>query len=298
MFKSIQELVLEAKKQNLTFWQMVLEMEMKNGDLLPEEIMAKMKKHWDVMLESAEKGFETNNRPDKTLITGVSKKQIQYSHMVRSLCGRTINIVMARALSCSEVNCTMGKICAAPTAGSCGILPAVLLTMMEAQDYSEQEILCALLSAAGIGLLIAENATLSGAEGGCQAECGVAAAMAAAAAVQLSGGDMDQMMDAGAFALMNVLGLVCDPVAGLVQVPCAYRNASQAVNAMLSADLALAGNQSPIPIDEVIEAMYQIGRSMSESLRETAMGGLAATITGRGIETKLKNEKTRLTTIV
>ena len=181
------------------------------------------------------------------------------------------------ALSCSEVNASMGKICAAPTAGACGILPSVLIGVGENLCLERLEILKALLTASGVGAIITKNATVSGAEGGCQAECGVAAAMAASAAVQMAGGSNEAAVHAAALALINCMGLVCDPVAGMVQAPCAQRNASQAVNAILSADLALAGMRSIVPPDEVVEAMLQVGRMLPPALRETGLGGIANT---------------------
>jgi L-serine dehydratase len=186
---------------------------------------------------------------------------------------------MARALSGSEVNASMGRICAAPTAGASGILPAVLLGVAEQYGLPEQALLDAMLTSSGIGILIDLGATLSGARGGCQAECGASAAMAAAAAVELMGGTPAQALHAAAIALKNVMGLVCDPIAGLVECPCAKRNASGAANAMLSADLALAGIKSAIPLDEVIAAMARVGRMLPSALRETSAGGIAATPT-------------------
>jgi L-serine dehydratase len=177
----------------------------------------------------------------------------------------------------------MGKICAAPTAGACGILPAVLISIEEKEKLPRSKALEGLLVASGIGAVIMKNATVAGAEGGCQAECGVAAAMAAAAAVHLKDGTNEMIGSAVAFALMNCMGLVCDPVAGLVQVPCAQRNASQAVNALLSADLALAGMKTLIPPDEVVEAMYRVGKLLPYQLKETALGGLAKTKTAQAI---------------
>ena len=201
----------------------------------------------------------------------------------RAPCGAFLNRVMARALSCSEVNASMGRICAAPTAGSCGILPAVLLTMQEQYALPRRSVLDALLTASGFGAVVMKNATVAGAEGGCQAECGVAGAMAAAAAVQLRGGSLAQMLSAFSLVLVNCMGLVCDPVAGLVQVPCAQRNASQAVGALLAADMALSGQLFPIPADQVVEAMARVGRQLPIELKETAQGDIAATRRGREI---------------
>ena len=217
------------------------------------------------------------------LIDGLAQAQWNYAKGAQTLCGAFLNRVMARALSCSEVNASMGRICAAPTAGSCGILPAVLLTMQEEYALPRRAVLDALLTASGFGAVVMKNATVAGAEGGCQAECGVAGAMAAAAAVQLRGGSLAQMLTAFSLTLVNCMGLVCDPVAGLVQVPCAQRNASQAVGALLAADMALSGQGFPIPADQVVEAMARVGRQLPIELKETAQGGIAATKRGRQI---------------
>lgn len=217
------------------------------------------------------------------LIDGLAQAQWNYAKGAQTLCGAFLNRVMARALSCSEVNASMGRICAAPTAGSCGILPAVLLTMQEEYALPRRAVLDALLTASGFGAVVMKNATVAGAEGGCQAECGVAGAMAAAAAVQLRGGSLSQMLTAFSLTLVNCMGLVCDPVAGLVQVPCAQRNASQAVSALLAADMALSGQGFPIPADQVVEAMARVGRQLPIELKETAQGGIAATKCGRQI---------------
>ena len=198
--------------------------------------------------------------------------------------------MMARAISLSETNAAMGKICAAPTAGSCGILPAVLVTMEEEWNLSKRKILEGLLIASGIGAVVVKNATVAGAEGGCQAECGVAAAMAAAAVVYLAGGTCRQQAAAVSLALINVMGLVCDPIAGLVQIPCAQRNASQAVNAIVSADVALADTVCPVPADEAIEAMYRVGKQLPRELRETALGGIAESETGKRIADEIRNQ--------
>ncbi len=216
------------------------------------------------------------------IIGGDAKLLNDYSK-TKSYTGSTVNKAMARALSSSEVNASMGKICAAPTAGSCGILPAALLTAEEDLDLSDETLVEGLLTAAAIGEIITRNASVSGAEGGCQAECGSAASMAAAALVYFRVGTPDQSLHAASIALKNVMGLVCDPIAGLVESPCAKRNASGVVNAMISADMALAGMVSVIPFDEVVEAMYKVGLSLPSTLKETSLGGIAATKTGKKI---------------
>ena len=198
-----------------------------------------------------------------------------------------VNRAMARAMSTSEVNSSMGRIVAAPTAGAAGILPGVITSMKERFDLSEEIIITGLLNSSAIGEIIAKNATISGAEGGCQAECGSASSMAASAVVEMLGGTVEQCFHAASFALLNIMGLVCDPVAGLVEFPCALRNASGVTNALLSADLALAGVESIIPFDEIVDTMYDVGRSMPASLRETALGGIAATPTGEEIKKRI-----------
>ena len=195
-----------------------------------------------------------------------------------------MNKVAARAIAVAEVNASMGRIVAAPTAGACGVLPGVLLTVQEILKASEEDMVMTLFTAAGIGMIIAERASISGAEGGCQAEIGAASAMAAGAAVELAGGRPEETSHAAAIALKNFLGLVCDPVAGLVEVPCIKRNAIGAMIAVTAAEMALAGIKSAIPLDEVIDTMASIGRLMPCSLKETAQGGLAISPTGQRIK--------------
>ena len=194
-----------------------------------------------------------------------------------------MNYIMALAYSSSEVNASMGKICASPTAGSCGILPAVLVGMMNKEGYPREKVVEALIYASAVGAIYTRNATVAGADGGCQAECGVASSMAAAAAAYLKGADDQSCFNAAGFAMINVMGLVCDPVAGLVALPCAHRNASGAVNALIAADMALAGQVSHIPFDQVVDAMFKVGKMLPPQLRETAKGGIASTPAGKAI---------------
>ena len=252
-----------------------------------DEIMDNLRDMYSVMSAEAEKALDKPLSAGFSLIAGQASTQNTYAKAGDTICGDMINRLMARALSCSETNAAMGRICAAPTAGSCGIVPAVIITLSEQLGADEEKTLRALAAASGVGAVVIHNATVAGAEGGCQAECGVAAAMAAAGAVEMKGGTPAQALDAAAFALKNVMGLVCDPVAGLVQVPCALRNASQAVNALLSADLALGGMKSLIPLDEVVEAMYNVGHMLPTQLRETALGGIAATPTGVSVRVNM-----------
>lgn len=283
MYNNIKELVEVAEKDKLPIWKVILKNEMKVSSLTEEEIFENLSKRYEVMKNSAEKALNKSFHTVGSLIEGITAPQYTYANTDKTICGSFINKVMARALSCSEVNASMGKICAAPTAGACGILPAVMVSLEEKFNLDRRKVLEGLLVASGIGAIITKNATVSGAEGGCQAECGVAAAMSAAASVQLLGGTNDMIENSCCFALMNVMGLVCDPVAGLVQVPCAQRNASQAINGILSADLALAGMKSLIPVDEVVEAMYKVGRMLPVELRETALGGVANTPMGKKV---------------
>ncbi|MDD3169342.1 MAG: L-serine ammonia-lyase, iron-sulfur-dependent, subunit alpha [Eubacteriales bacterium] len=287
MYHSCRQLLEMTEARKVPIHEIVIENEMKNSNLSRAEVIENIKKRYRIMQTSAERALEQPLSTEGGLITGIASTQYRYSKSGSTLCGRFVNTVMARALSCSEVNASMGKICAMPTAGSCGIVPAVLITIGEEYNKTEEEVIAALITASGMGTIVVENATVAGSEGGCQAECGVAAAMAAAGAVELSGGTPAMSMEAFSLALINVMGLVCDPVAGLVQIPCAQRNASQAVNALLSADMALGGAVFPIPADEVIDAMYKVGKLLPVQLRETAMGGIAATETAKDITDRI-----------
>ena len=234
-----------------------------------------------VMEESAEAGLQTDLRSNSGLVGGQAHRLMRAVESGATLSDPYMGRMEARALAVAECNACMGKIVAAPTAGSCGILPAALLTAREKFNLDDDALIAGLFTAAGFGKVIAERASISGAEGGCQAECGSAAAMAAAALVELRGGTPLACGHAAAFALMNMMGLVCDPVGGLVEVPCVYRNVSGIANAVAAADLALAGLSSILPVDEVIDAMGNVGRLMPESLRETGLGGCAACSLGR-----------------
>ncbi|WP_167955963.1 L-serine ammonia-lyase, iron-sulfur-dependent, subunit alpha [Anaerosporobacter faecicola] len=277
MYHNLQELLELATKNQVPLWKVILENEKKLSQMKDEDVFENLRRRYKVMEASAHKAVDTKLHVKGSLINGLAFQQDQYGKSKKTLSGKLLNHVMALALSSSEVNVAMGKICAAPTAGSCGILPAVLISVKEEWNLSEQEVLQGLLTASGVGAIVVKNATVAGAEGGCQAECGVAAAMAAAAAVEMVGGDAKMALDAFSLVLINVMGLVCDPIAGLVQVPCAQRNASQAVNAIICADMALAGMECLVPADQVVEAMYRVGKQLPCELKETALGGLAAT---------------------
>lgn len=287
MYRNIKELIEQAKDKSEPVWKIILDMEMKLTECSEEQIYEKLNKRYEVMYKSTHKALNEPQDITGDLISGNAKRQYDYSEQQETIGGFLINHIMALALSASEVNASMGKICAAPTAGSCGILPAVLIGVSEHYHLSKEETLNGLLTASGIGTVVMNNATVSGAEGGCQAECGVAAAMAAAAVVQMLNGTPDMIGDVISLTLMNCMGLICDPVAGLVQLPCAQRNASQAVNAITSADMVLGGMKIPIPADEVIDAMYKVGRQLPVELKETALGGIAATVTGKRIKQRI-----------
>jgi L-serine dehydratase len=280
MARTGKELVDICTAEKIAIWEYALKLEERESGLSKREIISKMERNLQVMKEAAEYGLNNKVRSLSGLSGGDAYKLNQYLEQDTNLTGNFMIKAMARALSCSEVNASMGRIVAAPTAGSCGILPAVIITAGEKLNKSDEELIQALFTASVVGVIIAQNATVSGAEGGCQAECGSAAAMGAAAVVEMMGGTPAMALHAGAIVIQNILGLVCDPIAGLVEEPCSKRNAAGAVSALTTVDMVLAGIQSIIPFDEVVVAMYKVGRSMPCELRETALGGLAATPTG------------------
>jgi len=286
-YQSVQELVEAAENDGVTIGQVVLADQAAQLEQPPDTLFERMAGRLQVMRQAAEEGLNASECSPSGLSGGAAAKLQAALDENRTIAGPLLARTLARALAVSEVNARMGRIVAAPTAGSCGILPAVILTLAEEKALDERTAVLGLWTASGIGMVIANQASLSGAEGGCQAECGSAAAMAAAAAVEMLGGSPRQAAEACAIALKSVLGLVCDPVAGLVEVPCIKRNASGAANALVAAELALAGIASAIPADEVIAAMRSVGDQLPASLRETAAGGLAATPTGRDIARRL-----------
>ena len=277
-YTSVIQLAVEASRQNTTIGKLVLMDQAGQMEMPPEQLMCIIDQRLTVMEHSAQAGLKEDLRSTSGLTGGDGWRMHQYEE--KALSGAFCARAMTTALSVAEYNAAMGRIVASPTAGSCGILPGAVLTMMSLRGISREEACYGLLCAGGIGLVIANQATIAGAEGGCQAECGAAAAMAAAALVELSGGTPDQCAQAVAMALKNQMGLVCDPVAGLVEVPCIKRNAGGVMCAVTAADMALAGIHSVIPADEVIIAMGEVGAALPCSLRETAQGGLAATPTG------------------
>lgn len=280
------ELINICKEKNLKIWEYGLSTEIDESGKSKDFLIDKMNQTLQVMKQSANLGLEKEVKSVSGLIGGDAYKLNKYSQSEKTLTGPVMVKAMARALSSSEVNAAMGKIVACPTAGSCGILPAALLSAGEALNKSDEELVKALFTASVVGVIIAKNATLAGAEGGCQAECGSAAAMSAVSIVELMGGTVEQSLDAAAIVIKNILGLVCDPVAGLVEIPCAKRNAAGVVSALTSADMVMAGVKSAIPFDDTVSAMYKVGRQLPMELRETALGGLATTPTGL----KLKNK--------
>lgn len=286
-FHSISDLVALAEERRQPMSAIVQDFEIQRSQQSAQEIRNSMSASLRVMREAIAAGVRNREKSASGLTGGDAGLLMGYLATGRSLCGSSMGRAAAYALAVSEVNACMGRIVACPTAGSCGILPGALISVAESYNADDDAIMQGLFTAAGIGMVIAKNASISGAQGGCQAECGSAAAMAAGALVELAGGNPAQVSEALAMALKSVLGLVCDPVAGLVEVPCVKRNAFGAVQAVLAADMALAGIKSMIPADEVIEAMYKIGLALPVSLKETSQAGLAKTPTAKKIEKQL-----------
>lgn len=286
-YSSVMELAREAKRQGLSLGRLVLMDQAEQMHKTPESLLTVMDEQLRVMEQSAVHGSRRDIRSQSGLTGGDGWRMTRYAEEGHPLGGDFCARAMAIALSVAECNAAMGKIVASPTAGSCGILPGAVLTMMQLRETDRQRACLALMAAGGVGMVIARQASISGAEGGCQAECGSAAAMAAAALVELNGGTPEMAAHAVAMAIKNQLGLVCDPVAGLVEVPCVKRNAGGVMCAITAADMALAGIRSVIPVDEVISAMREVGESLPCALRETAQGGLAATPTAQELARKI-----------
>lgn len=272
----------EANRLNL--FESVLQYEVSQKGVTEEEIWSVLSKAFEVMKEAVETGLKEDMTSRSGMINNGAKKV--YNHPLAVL-SKEFQKLISRALAAKEVNSCMGRVVAAPTAGASGILPGVLYTLQEIHSFEEKKILEGLLVGAGIALIIEQKASLAGAVGGCQAETGSAAAMAAGAIVYCLGGSVDQIFNAVAITIQCMLGLVCDPVAGLVEIPCVVRNASAVAIANSSAQIALAGVSGVIPVDECIEAMGEIGSSMESRYKETAMGGLAATLTGQEISKRV-----------
>ena len=284
---SMREILSKMEAQGLPFWEVVLQEDMEERQVTRGQSMAKMHATWKAMVEAAA-SYDNQRRSVSGLVGGDGGKMHRYAQSGQAMTGGYISQVITEALSMAESNACMCRIVAAPTAGACGVLPAVLLPLYHNGQADQHQILEALYVSAGIGSVIAYKACIAGASGGCQAEIGTASAMAAGALVALRGGTGKQIGHAVAMALKNLMGLVCDPVAGLVEVPCVKRNVIGAVNAVSAADMALAGIESRVPVDEVIEAMGEVGLRMPVEFRETALGGLAATPTGQRIKAEMK----------
>jgi len=281
--ESMEQLETMAQENGIRISDAVIQWQAEQKECTPEEVVEQMAMNYQVMKEAARQGSQEMVISASGLTGNDGYRMQEHIRSGKTLCGGILPAALARALSVSGWNASMGRIVAAPTAGSCGILPAAVLTMEIDGQKPEEDCIRAMFTASAVGMVIAKKASIAGAEGGCQAECGAASAMAAAALVELQGGTPHQAIQAVAIALKSVLGLVCDPVAGLVEVPCIKRNASGTATAFMAAELALAGIESAIPADEVVMAMKAVGDAMPGSLKETAEGGLAATPTGRRI---------------
>lgn len=288
MFDSIRETIDYAVENNMSFADIMVKEEMELSGKSRDEVRAQMKQNLDVMRDAVIKGTTGDGVESVTGYTGHDAAKLRdYNESHHALSGYEMIDAVKDAIATNEVNAAMGIICATPTAGSSGTIPGALFKLEKTHDLTEDQMIDFLFTSALFGRVVANNASVAGATGGCQAEVGSASAMAAAAAVAIFGGSPEASGHAMALAISNLLGLVCDPVAGLVEIPCVMRNAIGSGNALISADLALAGIESRIPVDEVIEAMDKVGRNLPASLRETGLGGLAGTPTGEAIKRKI-----------
>lgn len=275
-FKNAAELLNLCQKHDLKISDIMKKREMEMGECAEEEILAKMNHALQIMRQSALTPIQTLQKSMGGLIGGEAAKLASHHDSGKSICGSVLSKGITYGMAILETNASMGLIVAAPTAGSAGIVPGLLLALQDAYGYSDEQVTDALFNAGAIGYLAMRNATVAGAVGGCQAEVGVASAMAASAAVELMGGTPMQALNAASTVLQNMLGLVCDPVGGLVEYPCQNRNAAGVANALIAAEMALAGIPQLIPFDEMLEAMYTVGKKLPSELRETALGGCAA----------------------
>ncbi|WP_338935246.1 L-serine ammonia-lyase, iron-sulfur-dependent, subunit alpha [Lactobacillus helveticus] len=288
MYNHIKEIVADSEKQQKPISELIIEQECKLSGLPRQKVWNRMKHNLATMRAAVERGKSGAGVFSKTGLTGDEAVKIKkYRQTHHTLSGDAIMAAVQNAVATNEVNASMGVICATPTAGSSGTLPGVLFLLEKRMGLSEEQMIRFLFTAGGFGLVIANNAEIAGATGGCQAEVGSASAMGAAAAVEAAGGSAEQSAQAMSIAMSNLLGLVCDPIAGLVEVPCVKRNAIGAGNALISADMALTGCTSVIPADECIDAMKKVGHQMPASLRETGIGGLAGTPTGQAIKAEI-----------
>ena len=286
-YETIEELVTTAEKAGVKISELVIEDQAKSMEKDRMEVYEKMELAFQVMRDSVKTGMDKNLKSTSGLTGGEGYLMNEYSKEKEGLSGSFMTGAIARALSAAGCNASMGRIVAAPTAGSCGILPGCLVSLYEEKGFDEKDIVMSMFTAAAFGMVIANRASIAGAQGGCQAECGSAAAMAAAALVELKGGTPKQCADACAIAISSQMGLVCDPVAGLVEIPCIKRNASGLMIAFSSADMVLAGIDAKIPADECLDAMKEVGDSLPNTLKETAKGGLATTPTGKKLRDKV-----------
>ena len=286
-FSSGEELLTICREAQIPISEAAVRMELEREEMDRDGIMNEMRINLEVMRESIREGLEAQQISITGLMGEDADKLMAYTD--NAVMGREMTRIVASAMAVTEVNASMGRIVAAPTAGASGILPAVLIQYGDAHDLSEEQLIAGLCNAGAIGMIIAHNASIAGASGGCQAETGSAAAMAASALTELRGGTPLMCLHAAAIALKNVMGLVCDPVAGLVECPCIKRNAIGAANAVLCSDMVMAGIESIIPFDEVVTSMRNVGRMMNPDLRETARGGLAATPTAQRIAAKIRS---------
>lgn len=286
-FQSMEEVRTRCEKENVPFWKAVQSEDAEERDVPAEDSWKEMKHMWQAMIDGVD-AYEPGLVSRSGLVGKEGGLMEEYARTGEPLCGRYMAKVMTTALKMGCNNACMKRIVAAPTAGACGVLPAVLVTYFRENDVPEDRMIEAMYVAAGIGQIIASRAFLAGASGGCQAEIGSGSGMAAAAITYVRGGSFDQIGHACAMALKNLMGLVCDPVGGLVEVPCVKRNVGGAVNAMAAADMALAGIVSQIPVDQVIDAMREVGEKMDVSLRETGIGGVAGSPRGQEVGKNLQ----------
>lgn len=288
MYQSVKDLVQTAETQRKPLSELVIETECHESGSNRKEVWQQMRSNLLTMRAAIKQGENELGVRSKTGLTGGEAIKLKkYRAKGKTLSGDIMMAAVENAIATNEVNAAMGVICATPTAGSSGTLPGALFMLEQRLGLSEDQMISFLFTAGGLGLIIANHAGIAGATGGCQEEVGSASAMAAAAAVEVAGGTPEQSSQALAIALSNLLGLVCDPIAGLVEIPCVKRNAIGAGNALIAADMALAGCTSMIPADECISALDKVGRSMPVDLRETGLGGLAGTPTGQAIKAKI-----------
>ena len=286
-FNTAEELLEICKKENKPISEIMRLREIVYGEANADDVDAKMKKSLEIMRKSAHNPLTEVVRSIGGMIGGEANKLEKRRAEGKSICGNVLTKALIYSQAVLEVNASMGVIVAAPTAGSAGVLPAVLFALEEEFDLSEEDLLKGLFTAGAIGCLLMKNASVSGAEAGCQAEIGSAAAMASAAAAEMMGGTPEQCLDAASITISNMLGLVCDPIAGLVEMPCQSRNAAGASNALTSAEMVLAGIKAAVPFTEMSDAMYRVGKGVPAELREAALGGCAATPTGCNLKCKI-----------